>query len=60
MYPVIWLVAPIGFGLMQIGTSALVISYIDVVAKVGFGLVALSGQLSLLETSGAAEGVTAD
>lgn len=51
MYPVIWLLAPIGFGVMQIETSVLVISYIDVVAKVGFGLIALSGQLTATSIS---------
>jgi sensory rhodopsin len=51
IYPVIWLLAPVGFGLMQLETAALVISYLDVVAKVGFGLIALSGQLSVLDTA---------
>lgn len=59
MYPVIWLLAPIGLGVMNITTSALVLSYLDVVAKVGFGLIALSGQLSLLEVT-AKEAVAAD
>jgi sensory rhodopsin len=45
IYPFIWLLAPIGAGLMNISTAVLVISYIDVVAKVGFGLIALSGYL---------------
>lgn len=53
LYPVIWLLAPIGFGLMQVETAALVLSYLDVVAKVGFGLIALSGQLSVLNTPAA-------
>jgi sensory rhodopsin len=46
IYPVIWLVAPAGFGLMNVTTATLVVAYIDVVAKVGFGLIALSGQLT--------------
>ncbi|MFD1588980.1 bacteriorhodopsin [Halorientalis brevis] len=44
MYPVIWVLAPSGVGLMDLETQSLVISYIDVVAKVGFGLIALHGQ----------------
>lgn len=51
IYPVIWVLAPVGFGMMQIDTSALVISYLDVVSKVGFGLIALSGQLSIQGTA---------
>jgi len=44
MYPVIWLLAPSGLGLMDLETQTLVVSYIDVVAKIGFGLIALNGQ----------------
>jgi sensory rhodopsin len=51
IYPVIWMVAPVGFGFMNLETTALVVSYIDVVAKVGFGLIALSGQLSITDTT---------
>jgi bacteriorhodopsin len=35
---------------MQIQTSALVISYLDVIAKVGFGLIALSGVFTFSDT----------
>lgn len=51
IYPVIWIVAPVGFGFMTLETTALVVSYIDVVAKVGLGLIALSGQLSVTDTT---------
>jgi len=44
---------------MQIETSALVVAYLDVVSKVGFGLIALSGQLSVEEATTTTE-VTAD
>lgn len=50
IYPVIWILAPFGIGAMNIATSTLVLSYLDVVAKVGFGLIALSGQMILRET----------
>jgi sensory rhodopsin len=53
IYPVIWLVAPVGLGLMNTTTTALVTAYLDVVAKVGFGLIALSGHLA--STAAAAE-----
>ena len=44
IYPVTWLLAPSGLGVMDLETQSLVISYIDVVAKIGFGLIALNGQ----------------
>ncbi|MFB6200664.1 MAG: bacteriorhodopsin [Halorhabdus sp.] len=56
IYPVIWLVAPTGYGVMDAETSSLVITYIDVVAKVGFGLIALNGLRTLVTTD--AETVT--
>lgn len=42
VYPVIWLVGPPSFGVMDAETTALVVTYIDVVAKVGFGLIAIN------------------
>jgi sensory rhodopsin len=42
VYPVIWLVGPAGFEMMDLETTALVVTYIDVVAKVGFGLIAIN------------------
>ncbi|MFC7057911.1 bacteriorhodopsin [Halovenus salina] len=59
IYPVIWMLAPVGLGLMQINTSGLVVAYLDIVSKVGFGLIALSGQLSA-ETASTATEVAAD
>jgi len=47
VYPVIWLLAPTGYGFMDNETASLVITYIDVVAKVGFGLIALNGLQTL-------------
>jgi sensory rhodopsin len=49
VYPVIWLVGVSGVGLMDLETTALVVSYIDVVAKVGFGLIALNEYVNLAE-----------
>jgi len=49
VYPVIWVVGVAGVGLMDVETTALVVSYIDVVAKVGFGLIALNEYVNLAE-----------
>jgi len=43
IYPVIWLLGGTGFGVMDTETTSLVVTYIDVVAKIGFGLIAFSG-----------------
>jgi len=59
LYPVIWVLAPVGLGLMDVETTALVVAYLDVVAKVGFGLIALSGQLAATGT-GAVDATPAD
>lgn len=50
VYPVIWVVGPNAVGIMDVETTALVVSYIDIVAKVGFGLIALNGHLAFAET----------
>ncbi|QSG12859.1 Bacteriorhodopsin [Halapricum desulfuricans] len=42
VYPVIWLLGGPGIGFMDTETASLVVTYIDVVAKVGFGLIAYS------------------
>ena len=46
VYPVIWLVGPNAVGVMDVETTALVVSYIDIVSKVGFGLIALNGYVA--------------
>lgn len=43
LYPLVWALSPNGLGLMTVGTTAVVVTYIDVVAKAGFGLIALHG-----------------
>lgn len=57
IYPVIWLLAPAGIGLMDVETTALVVAYIDVVAKVGLGLIALSDYLTLADLGAADEAI---
>ncbi len=44
IYPVIWILAQSGLNFLDLETQALVITYIDVVAKIGFGLIALNGR----------------
>ena len=44
IYPIIWVLAQSGIGLLDLETQALVVTYIDVVAKIGFGLIALNGR----------------
>lgn len=57
VYPVIWILGQTGIGLMDLETTALVVAYLDVVTKVGFGLLALHGELTLKElpTEGGSE-----
>ena len=47
LYPVVGLLAPVGFGLMTPGTEMMVIVYLDVITKVGFAILALMGQDAL-------------
>lgn len=46
-YPVVWLVGPLGLGLVDPFAEVLVVTYLDVVAKVGFGFVAFNSRLAL-------------
>ena len=57
IYPVIWLLGQTGFGLMDTETTSLIVTYIDVVAKVGFGLIAFSGlqDISFLQRAEASD-----
>ncbi|MFC7250118.1 bacteriorhodopsin [Halomicroarcula sp. GCM10025324] len=51
VYPVVWLLGMAGIGLLDVETASLVISYLDVVTKVGFGLIAMYG-LSTISARG--------
>ncbi|MFC7076345.1 bacteriorhodopsin [Haloarcula halophila] len=56
VYPVVWVLGQAGIALMDVETTALVITYLDVVTKVGFGLIALYGRttlVSIAESEGA-------
>ncbi|WP_324661763.1 bacteriorhodopsin [Haloarcula sediminis] len=61
VYPVVWLLGAAGIGLMDVETASLVIVYLDVVTKVGFGTIALHAWMTMdldAVTDGAA--ITAD
>ncbi len=47
LYPVVWLLAPVGFGFLTPGTEMMVIVYLDIITKVGFALFALAGRDAL-------------
>lgn len=47
VYPVVWLLAEVGIGLMDVETAALVIVYLDVVTKGGFGAIALQAWITI-------------
>ncbi len=47
VYPVVWLLGASGIGLMDVETASLVIVYLDVVTKVGFGLIALHAWMTM-------------
>jgi sensory rhodopsin len=49
LYPVVWVLAPTGAGLLLPETQALVFTYLDIVSKVGFVLVALRGMTALTD-----------
>lgn len=53
LYPVVWVLAPTGLGLLTSSTEMLVFVYLDVVSKVGFVVVATAGAdaLDRLETA---------
>ncbi|SFC17665.1 sensory rhodopsin [Halobiforma haloterrestris] len=42
VYPVIWLLSPAGFALLTPGVDVMLITYLDLLTKVGFGLIALN------------------
>lgn len=47
LYPVVWLLAPVGFGLLQPGVEMMVVVYLDIITKVGFAILALIGNDAL-------------
>lgn len=43
LYPVVWLLGPLGTGLLQPGTEIMVVTYLDLISKVGFVAMAVNG-----------------
>lgn len=46
-YPVVWLAGPLGFGVVDPFAEVLVITYLDVVAKVAFGFIAVNSRIAM-------------
>ncbi|UWG48055.1 Bacteriorhodopsin [Halanaeroarchaeum sp. HSR-CO] len=44
IYPIVWLLGPFGLGLLVIETEAIVVTYLDLLAKVGFVAIAVNGR----------------
>jgi sensory rhodopsin len=47
LYPIVWILAPTGLGLLLPDTQVLVLTYLDLVSKVGFVVVAVGGLQSV-------------
>jgi sensory rhodopsin len=47
LYPIVWLLAPVGFGFLLPNTEMMVIVYLDIITKVGFAIFALLGRDAL-------------
>ncbi|WP_276271427.1 bacteriorhodopsin [Haloarcula litorea] len=62
VYPVVWVLGASGVGLMDVETASLVIVYLDVVTKVGFGVIALNAWTTIEEVTdpSEADGLAAD
>ncbi|MFC7082559.1 bacteriorhodopsin [Halorussus caseinilyticus] len=43
LYPVVWILGPLGVGLLQVGTEVMVVTYLDLTSKVGFVFMAVNG-----------------
>jgi len=43
LYPVVWILGPLGVGLLQPGTEIMVVTYLDLISKVGFVAMAVNG-----------------
>jgi sensory rhodopsin len=51
LYPVVWALSPLGVGLLEPSTEALVVTYLDLLSKVGFVIIALNGSDALRSRS---------
>jgi len=65
VYPIIWLFGPPGVGLISVGVDIMLITYLDLLTKVGFGFIALNASSVIEAELGRSlakevDGVTAD
>ncbi|WP_135828427.1 bacteriorhodopsin [Halorussus halobius] len=58
LYPVVWILGPLGVGLLQTQTDAMVVAYLDLISKVGFVVMAVNGTdaLDALDAQSASAG----
>lgn len=49
LYPVVWILGPLGVGLLQAGTEVMVVTYLDLISKVGFVAMAVGGADALAQ-----------
>ncbi|MXR52187.1 bacteriorhodopsin [Halovenus sp. WSH3] len=47
VYPIIWILGPTGLGELTMLTNVLLVTYLDLITKVGFGLIALNAGAEL-------------
>lgn len=59
VYPVIWVLGGPGLAFLDTETTALVVAYLDVVAKVGLGLIALNHWVGVGVEAGTSYGTEA-
>ena len=62
IYPIVWVLGPFGLGLLLVDTEAIVVTYLDLLAKVGFVVIAVNGRdaLSVLSKGSQATALAAD
>lgn len=49
VYPIIWILSPAGLGQLTVLTNVLLVTYLDLITKVGFGLIAINAGSLLRE-----------
>ncbi|MFB6281958.1 MAG: bacteriorhodopsin [Haloferacaceae archaeon] len=59
VYPVVWITGPPGLGVMTAEMTALVIVYLDLVTKVGFGVIVLNARNPMAAGADDADGAAA-
>lgn len=56
IYPIVWALGPFGLDLLLVETEAIVVTYLDVLSKVGFVVIAVNGRDALDRIDGATGG----